>query len=144
MKIKIAQVAEVMTLHNNPKLQNITVADENGTAVVTLWQDDVGKLITGKTYLIENLIVKCYCGEWGLTSPKSAIVIRETESLSEVVEVSAQDNNIGILKNVKIIGVKNLQCFRLCPMCKNVKMDTKAGRNVWNGGIYVWNVHLQV
>ena len=127
MNAKIAHVAEVVTLDNNRQLQNVTVADKSGTAVVTLWQDDVGKLITGKTYIIENLMVKCYYGEWGLTSQKNwNSFICKTEGLSEVVEVSAQDNNIGVLKNVKIISVKNLQSFRLCPMCKNGKMDAKA------------------
>ena len=47
VNVKIAHVAEVVTLDNNRQLQNVTVADESGTAVVTLWQDDVGKLITG-------------------------------------------------------------------------------------------------
>ena len=126
VKVKIAHVAEVVTLDNNRKLQNVTVADESGTAMVTLWQNDVGKVVTGKTYIIENLMVKCYRGEWSLTSPKSGIVIRETESLPEVVEVSAQNNNIGTLKNARIIGVRNLQCYRLCPMCKNGKMDAKT------------------
>ena len=51
--------------------QDLTVADETGTARLTLWQSDMSSLDVGKSYKLEALSVRSYNCMKYLTPPKS-------------------------------------------------------------------------
>ncbi len=42
--------------------QDVTLSDSTGTASITLWQDDIGKLEVAKSYHIQNLLIRFYNG----------------------------------------------------------------------------------
>ena len=123
VKVKIADVSEAVTLGNKSRIQKVTVVDESGTSDLTLWENDIGKLWKGNSYKIENLMVKYYRGECSLTSPKTGIIIEETEDLLEVDLLDVVlESNIHTLESAKVIAVQNLQSYRVCPMCKIGRM----------------------
>lgn len=124
VKVKIVEVAETVLLDNNCQVQDVTVADESGTAKLTLWQANVGKLTVGKTYSLHNVMVKCYCEEFCLTTPKAGMTITEIENLPKVVEVVPQNNSIKEFTNAKVVAVRNLQRIRSCRVYKKGEMNT--------------------
>ena len=70
---KVLDVADVTSLDTDRQFQTVSIADQSGTAELDLWQEHVGAVSNGKTYLIRNAMVKFYNEQFRLTTPKRVV-----------------------------------------------------------------------
>ena len=72
--------------------QDIAISDGTGTARLTLWQENIGKLEVDNLYEIKDLIVNSYNGAKYLTSPKSGCTITSLDDIHVgAVEEESED-----------------------------------------------------
>ena len=69
-KGKVIQLEEATKAANGKNIQNILIADRTATARVTLWEEDINKLVTNKSYQFKQLVLKEFRGERQLSSIK--------------------------------------------------------------------------
>ena len=65
----------------------MTIADQSGTAELDLWQEYVGVVTTGKSYVIRNAMAKFYNEQFRLTTPKSGLIIEHAQELTGITAV---------------------------------------------------------
>ena len=102
------------------KKQEVVVADQKSTAKITLWEDQIGSLKQGQLYCLQAFFVKEFGGEEYL-SVGSELKIVPIENV-EVLEISNTDKTI---KDVAIMSVAQLNCYRAYLRC-NVRVEETA------------------
>ena len=117
VRVKIHRVTEAETVRTGKRKQEVVVADKKSTAKVTLWEDQIGSLKQGESYCLEVFFVKEFGGEKYLSvGSESKIVSIENV---EVLEISNTDKTI---KDVAIMAVAQMNCYRACLRC-NVRVE---------------------
>ncbi len=108
--------------------QDVTLSDSTGTARITLWQDDIGKLEAEKSYHIQNLLVRSYDGSKYLTPPKSGSTITPKDDIGAVEEPEDDDKNE--LDEAEVIAVSYIAANKCCVSCKGKvdSLDDRIGR----------------
>ena len=79
--IKVLRISEKQEVKAELEKQDITISDATGTARLTLWQENIGKLDVDDSYEIKDLIVNSYNGTKYLTSPKSGCTITPLDDI---------------------------------------------------------------
>jgi replication factor A1 len=69
-------------------LVEVVVGDETGTVIMTLWDDDIGKVEEGKTYKLENGYTTLFRGTIRLNSGRYGTI----EELDEEIEANTENN----------------------------------------------------
>ena len=67
---KVIQVDESTTVANGKILQNVLIPNRTATVRVTLWEDNINKLVNKKSY---QLMVKEFRGEMQLSIPLKVV-----------------------------------------------------------------------
>ena len=89
------------------------MADQSSTAKVTLWEEQVGSLREGASYRLESFVVK----EWG--GVKYLSMGGESKILPiEEIEFVKISNDEKTIKDVQIMAVPQLACYKACLRCK--------------------------
>ena len=99
--------------------QDIVIADRSATSRVTLWEEHVGALKQGKSYILKNFVVRVYQSTkyLGMGGDTTEIVL--TDDIGEVhVASNIQIEEEVTLKNVVIVGVPHLDTHTACLQCK--------------------------
>jgi hypothetical protein len=99
--------------------QDIIIADETGTAKVTLWEKHVQSLQNSKSYTLKNFTVREYSSKKYLSMPREGASITNIADIGEV-EDSLSDTECEIfeLHNAQITGVQQLDSYNACLTCK--------------------------
>ena len=92
--------------------QDCTVGDTTGTATITLWEDNVGTLAEGESYMLSGVKVRSFKGQKYLSVPRDGFKVTPIEDISSVntssidLEESMQD--------VQVCGVKYFTTYKAC------------------------------
>ena len=70
----VVSIFDVKTLEDGRRLQNVVIADQSGSATLTLWESWVGSVFAGNSYKFTNLRMKEYNNEKSLFTPKQTDV----------------------------------------------------------------------
>ena len=127
VKAHVKKVGEPQTVGAGKVKQEVLVCDTTSSATITLWEDDVGMLIEGKSYLFNRVIIKCFLGKSHLSMPPSGATAEEINNLENVVATSASitDNEDDEhLTNVTVTGVQQLESVHTCISCKREDTPT--------------------
>ena len=114
--MKVIKVNDFVQLSEKVK-QDIIIADQTGTARVTLWEDHVGALDEGRSYTLKNFVVRMYQSAKYLSMGGDATEIVPIEDIGVVATASDGEEEI-TLHNVTIIGVPHLDTHKACLQCK--------------------------
>ena len=85
--VKIIQVSDIVTVTGGKKKQDVTIADNTSTAKVTLWEQYIGALQDGKSYKLNNFVVREYKNIKFLSMPREGSTIAEIEDIGEVEDM---------------------------------------------------------
>ena len=83
--------------------QNAIIADTTGSATLTLWESDIGKLQEQESYHLIKLIVRIYQGQHYLSFPISGATIHHIDDLQDVIEADTQQIMNQTLHVVQVI-----------------------------------------
>ena len=101
--------------------QEVLLSDSTGSAMLTLWEDDINMLIEGKSYQTNRLVVKCFLGKTHLSMPPTGATIEEIDDLENVIQTASSlndDNDEEYLQNVSVTGIQHLESVYTCINCK--------------------------
>lgn len=120
---KVIQVSDTITVTGGKKKQEVTIADDTSTAKVTLWEQYIGILQDGKSYKLNNFVVREYKNIKFLSMPREGSTITEIEDIGDVEEVPLDSDGeerqqLKQLSNAQIIGVPHLDMYKACMRCK--------------------------
>lgn len=104
---KVVGIEASMQVTGGLSKQDVYLSDASATVKLTLWEQDIGKVVEGCSYLFTDVLVRSYNGEKYL---KGALI--EVQQLQASVE---QDSS---LDNCLVIGVDNFNVYRVCLSCK--------------------------
>ena len=115
--VKAIEVNDAVQLSEKVK-QDIVIADRSVTSRVTLWEEHVGALQQGKSYILKNFVVRVYqlTKYLGMGGYATAIVL--TDDIGEVHVASNIQIEEVTLKNVVIVGIPHLDTHKACLQCK--------------------------
>ena len=113
--VKAIIVHDAVQLSNKTK-QDIIVADARSTAKLTLWEDHVGSLEEGRCYRLVDFVVRIWQGTKYLSRGESSQLLI-IDDIGAVAAVANKEEEI-TYKNVTIIGVPQLDCYKSCLKCK--------------------------
>ena len=125
---KVLKVQEKSEVKPNLFKQDVTVSDSTGTIRVTLWQDDVDKLVLDKCYKMEKLIMQSFKGEKYLSPPKqsgsSIIQIDDIGTVEDLEEPEEDDENE--IQDAEVVGVSHISSNSMCISCSG-KVEGTTG-----------------
>ena len=81
--VKAIEVNDAVQLSEKVK-QDIVIADRSATSRVTLWEEHVGALKQGKSYILKNFVVRVYQSTKYLGMGGDATEIVLTDDIGEV------------------------------------------------------------
>ena len=88
--VSIGEENEVVSKRDGSshKFVEVVVGDETGTVIMTMWDDDIGKMEEGKTYKLENGYTTLFRSSIRLNSGKYGKI----EEVEEEIEVNTDNN----------------------------------------------------
>lgn len=116
VNIKVLTATNPTEVSTGKKKQEVTVADSSGVCIVTLWEENIGKLDQNQSYTLKSFLVRDFCGK-SLTMGREGSEIRQ---IPDIGEVSKDDTGrkLQTITNATIIGVLQLDSYRSCFRCK--------------------------
>lgn len=100
-------------------LQNVIISDSPRANKIVLWNNDIGRLKLGCSYLLKEVMVKSYQGEKFLQLPKQRATIEE---FRDIGTVSLDDvNTYEQIDHSEIVAVLSLDDYLVCLSCKNMQ-----------------------
>lgn len=109
----------------NLRLQNIAVSDATGTIKLTLWEDNVGKVVKGKTYDFTNFRLKedKFGSRYFNSCKDNSSMITEAKKLT--TPLSPQ--NVQLTEGTVVVGefilLTHYESFLKCQQCKKKVVD---------------------
>ena len=100
------------------KKQDVAIGDNSGTSKVTLWEEHVDSFLVECSYRFENFIVKECASQKYLSMPRVGAKINPIHDLGDVAEPARADATSMEICNVEIIGVPQLDSYKVCLKCK--------------------------
>ena len=97
-----------------------TISDATGTARLTLWQDNIGKIEVDKvdnSCELKDLIVNSYSGTKYLAPPKSGFTITPLDDKG-AVEESDDESVKNELTDAEVAAVMHYTSGKVCISCK--------------------------
>ena len=126
IKIKVVKVNSPHSVSSGKKKQDIivTVADGTGCIKLTLWQDEVGKFVTGHSYKLDQVGVCIYNEMTYISFPKGGA---KYEEISDIGEIQSEPINFGPsneFANAYVSGVSHIFKYTACMKCKSKVEET--------------------
>ena len=117
---QVAKVGEPRSVDTGKMKQDVLLCNTTGTATLSLWEDDIHKLVEGQSYQMDRLMVRSFQGKNHLSMPPSGATIEEIDDLQGVKTPSTASvtDEIECLSNVTVTGVQQLESVRTCISCK--------------------------
>lgn len=121
---KVVKVKQPVHVSGGLTKQDITIADETGRAILTLWEKDVETLTTNTSYHFNKVTVREYQGSKYLSFPKNDASISSIADIGDISDEDFSDCDDDLVHGAEIIGVLSLQTFWSCLMCKAKVVQT--------------------
>ena len=102
------------------RLQYVYVSDDSGCIKLCLWEEAVGTLFVGKSYLMKGLYIKQYLGKKHLQPIKGKSSFTEIEDVSEAVE-DIEDTDYEEGQKLECVGVLGVSYLEKSVYVLNVK-----------------------
>ena len=121
VEVKVQVVHDPEDIGNNRKKQDI-VSDNTAHIKVTIWAQDIGKMIVGKSYKLIGMWVREFRGEKYLTTAKTDCEITEIDDIGDVKSYDVakeQQKCPDDQSNVKIVGVERIDNYNGCLKCSS-------------------------
>ena len=98
-------------------MQEVIIADSSTSSKCTLWEDDIGSLAVGSSYLLKKFHVRDY------GSKKFISKAREDSEILAIYDigVTASSNEHpqpAEIHSAKIVGVPQIDTYKSCLRCK--------------------------
>ena len=124
---KAIHVNKPILVAGGKKKQDIVIADDSATAALTLWEEDIDRIVKGQTYSFSNLIVKTFRQKKQLSVPKDATVTTDGDMTDVVEESSDNDSDVDTLsmQDVEVIAVPTFSSYTACITCHS-KVEPKS------------------
>ena len=125
VNVKVHKLNDPESVRTGKQKQEVLVADHSTTAKVTLWEEQIGYLREGASYRLECFVVRESGGAKYLSMGGESKV-----SLIDDIEFVKVSNDEKKMKDVKIMAVAELDCYKGCLRCKArvESVDAKNGR----------------
>lgn len=125
-RAKAISVHKPIVVTGGKKKQDIIIADATATASLTLWEENVDRIIEGNTYSFNNLIVKTFRDKKQLSAPRNATITTDDDMTDVASESSDSDSEDPMtLRDVQVIGVPLFSSYTACIICK-AKVEPKS------------------
>ena len=123
VNVKVHKASDPEMVRTGKQKQEVSIADQTGSAKVTLWEEQVGSLTEGISYKLESFIVK----EWGGIKHLSFGGESKITSIDDIefVKICNTDKKI---TDVAIMAVAQLECYKACLRC-NARIETVDDTN---------------
>ena len=92
------------------------VADSSGITKCTLWENDIGLLKQGASYMLCNFIVREYACKKFISKAKEGSDIISIDDIGEVTQIALTEDQQ--VHNGQIVGIPQLHKYRSCLRCK--------------------------
>ena len=112
VNIKVMTTINPTEVSGGKTKQEVTVADSSGVCIVTLWEQNIGKLEKNQSYTLKSFLVRDFCGK-SLTMAREGSDIRPIPDIGEVTQDDA-GRKLQTIRNATIIGVLQLDTYRSC------------------------------
>ncbi len=95
-----------------------------------MWEDDIGKLVMGNSYRLEDAVVRSYQGNKYISVPKDGATITKIEDIGDVDEEDLADNTFTV-KDAEVIDVQSLGTYKYwaCIVCKSKVTPSTTGNS---------------
>ena len=94
--------------------RDVSVADESGTARVTVWEGHTDVMKKDQSYCLKNFMVREYQSTKYLTMAKEASEIVPIEDIGPVAEQEHKDDQWCVIKDVTVAGVPLIHTNHAC------------------------------
>lgn len=116
VKAKIANISPPQTVNGGKKKQEIVLADETGTATLTLWEADIDSLQLSQSYAFTKLVVRIFLDNHFLTLPMTGVTVTAIEDIPNASD--AIDGKVEpTLYHAEVCGIKELESYKVCIVC---------------------------
>ena len=126
--VKVEKPCQVMSRGQDKKQltkQDCTFADAKGSVRIVLWEGDVGRLDSGKSYKISKMKVRMFDGIKYLSLAQDAVV----DEIPDIGLVATGDvGGAGFNKEIcgNVIGLQGIEEYQSCILC-NAKIEPTLG-----------------
>lgn len=93
VEVKALCVGDVMEVSGAKKKQDIVTGDSSGSARLTVWEGDIGKVEDDGSYGLIGMTVREYQGERFISTSKENSQIEAMSEIGDVKEESEEENN---------------------------------------------------
>ena len=105
--------------------QDVTIADKTGSAILTVWERDIGTIKLEQSYQFNRVTVRTFQGKINLSLPSTGATVEEIEDLEDIVtDTSDEENTDEIIQAAKVIAVNNLEAIYYCMICKKGRLTS--------------------
>lgn len=118
--VKIDATKEVNKGHNNWKVANAVLADHTGKIDIEFWNDYIGSVEVGETYIFRNMRTRCWNDLLKLTTSFSTTVSKTCEppSFDELRHDEDDNDEEGQTVQVSSIeAVESVKKYKTCVRC---------------------------
>lgn len=124
VKVKVVTIDETTLVGEaDRKKQDVIIADDSHEAKLTLWEDQVDSVSLGRSYLLSQYVVRIYQGEKYISRGENS----QFEPIEDIGLVAyTLQNQYLTLYHVTILGVPELDCYKVCMKCK-ARVEPCAG-----------------
>ena len=117
--VRVQPAVAVTSKHHGKPLhkQDCTIRDKKGSIRIVLWQDNIDKLMEGKSYRIQNVLLRQYEGIKYLSFSESA-VLQEIEDIGDVIsDEDLQSCEDAQTAEGEIVAVLAVDMYTSCISC---------------------------
>ena len=131
VKIKVISVKHEEEVKKGLLKQDCVVGDATGTAKITVWEDNVGLFTVDESYKLSGAMVRSFKGNKYLSIPKYDFTVEPIDDIG-TVNTSTETDEIRILEDVEVRGVKFFDSYKGCYTCKGKVTPTTGKCNRCN------------
>ena len=111
------------------RLSTTTIVDGTTAVPIDLWEWNIDKIATGKSYIMNSLQVRVWSGRKKLSTTQRTVIRQVEDEELDSLEIEATSNNPGTesLQIKEFTALKKFERFQKCPKCsKKIPQTTSA------------------
>ena len=124
LNVTAIKVKSSIVVSNGKKKQDVVVADSTGQTTLTLWEQDVGMILEGKSYKLNRIQVHHYLGTTALTYPQFGATAEQIDDLLDHIPKLPDSDDDTVINTLSIIGVTSLNITFTCVNCNHVSQTS--------------------
>lgn len=126
VEAKVVRVDDSMEVTGGKVKQDILIGDSTGTGRLTVWEEEVGTIVSDDSYRLSGMMVREFRGKKYISSSKDYSKIEKIANIGDV-ESGEEEDDVGKtgpggskqLKDVRVIGVERLDNYDACLKCSS-------------------------